>query len=267
MIAILRRSYYFCLLIALVVAATACSLVGGEAVEETAGHDVHWTYNGEEGPENWGGLSEEYTLCGTGVEQSPIDITAAAPRDVADVVFNYQDSALKIENNGHTVQVNYDTGSTIVVDGTTYTLAQFHFHAPSEHLLNGRAFPAEVHLVHKDAAGGLAVIGVLIEEGSENEALADVWAHLPATEQTEKTIDGARVHVDRFLPAERLSYRYDGSLTTPPCSEKVEWIVLTNPIQMSAAQISTFAEIVHHDNSRPPQPLNDRELAEDTSSN
>lgn len=259
----IRKVRWFCLLITLMVLAAACS--GGE--EETAEHTAsHWSYEGDSGPEHWSMLSEDYAVCGTGHEQSPIDVAAAAPEDLANIAFNYRPSNVNILNNGHTVQVNYDAGSTIELDGTTYNLLQFHLHAPSEHTVDGRSFPAELHLVHQNADGGLAVVGVLIEEGAENNNFASVWANLPAEEQAVETIGGATVAADSLLPADRLSYRYDGSLTTPPCSEGVEWLLLTTPIEMSAAQIRAFVDIVE-DNHRPVQPLHDRELVEDTSAN
>jgi carbonic anhydrase len=256
-----------CLLIAIALLATACSLGLREEVTVPAEHtDPHWSYEEESGPEHWGMLSESYILCSRGQEQSPIDITAAASQDLANIPFNYQSSKVNILHNGHTVQVEYDSGSSIQLDGTTYPLKQFHFHAPSEHQINGESFAAELHLVHQNTAGERAVVGVLIQEGAENENFASVWQHLPAHEQAVHTISGATVNADALLPAERLSYRYDGSLTTPPCDEEIEWIVLTTPIEMSSAQITALNDIVHH-NSRPVQPLNDRELVEDTSAN
>jgi carbonic anhydrase len=262
-----RKVGLFCLLIAVALVATACSLGISEEVAAPAEHaDPHWSYEGESGPENWGALGEKYILCSRGQAQSPIDITAATPQDVVNILFNYHASKVNILNNGHTVQVEYDAGSSIELDGTTYALKQFHFHAPSEHLLNGASFTAELHLVHQNTAGARAVVGVLIQEGAENENLASVWEHLPAREQAVHTIDGATVNADALLPADRLSYRYDGSLTTPPCDEEIEWLVLTTPIEMSSAQITALQEIVHH-NSRPVQPLHNRELVEDTSAN
>lgn len=141
---------------------------------------AHWTYEGEEGPEHWGEISADYEACGAGQAQSPIDLAGFGEADLANITFNYQPSKVNILNNGHTIQVNYDEGSSIDLDGTTYKLAQFHFHAPSEHSVAGKLADAEVHLVHKSDDDKLAVVGVLIQKGAENPAFKDVWANLPA---------------------------------------------------------------------------------------
>lgn len=230
-------------------------LAGAVAAQE----HVHWSYEGKEGPEHWGELSPDFALCAAGVEQSPVDIPASAAVNPADLVFNYQPSALKIQNNGHTIQVDYDPGSTLEVDGVPYELWQFHFHGPSEHTLNGEFSPMEMHLVHRSAEGGLVVVGVMIEGGDENEALAPVWGNLPAEEMEAETIPGASVDANALLPAERSYYRYNGSLTTPPCTEGVKWLVMSTPIELSGDQIAAFEEIIHA-NYRPVQPLNEREF-------
>jgi carbonic anhydrase len=225
----------------------------------------HWTYEGEAGPAEWGDLSEEYALCSSGQSQSPIDLHAAASQDLTDIVFNYQPSDLTIKNNGHTVQVDYAPGSTITVDGTDYELKQFHFHHPSEHAVDGVIYPLEMHLVHADADGNLAVVGVFIKEGmDDNVAFAPVFENLP-TEQVDPTaIDGVSVDAAALLPADHLFYTYSGSLTTPPCSEGVHWMVLSTPITLSPAQIQQFTDIFPLD-ARPLQPLNGRDLSADSS--
>jgi carbonic anhydrase len=233
-----------------------------EAIEVHTG--AHWTYEGAEGPENWGGLSADYEACASGMAQSPIDIAGAAAEDLANIVFDYQPSKIKIQNNGHTVQVDYDPGSSIELDGTRYELAQFHFHAPSEHTIAGKAADAELHLVHKTADGKqLAVVGVLIENGAENPAFATVWENIPA-EAGEAQAVAAEVDAEAMLPAELTTYRYDGSLTTPPCTEGVEWNVMTTPIQMSEAQLAAFTALFEG-NNRPVQALGERVLVEDSS--
>ena len=233
-------------------------------VEATAAPTaVHWTYEGEEGPEHWGEISADYEACASGKAQSPIDIAGAKAEDLANIAFDYKTSKLNILNNGHTVQVNYDPGSSIELDGTRYDLAQFHFHAPSEHSIAGKAADAELHLVHKSADGKLAVVGVLIEKGAENPAFATVWQNLPAEAGEPQTLAG-EVDAAAMLPAEQMTYRYDGSLTTPPCSEGVEWNVMTTPIQMSEAQLAAFTALFEG-NNRPVQPLGDRALVEDSS--
>ncbi|MEZ4860625.1 MAG: carbonic anhydrase family protein [Caldilineaceae bacterium] len=228
-------------------------------------HAIHWSYEGEGGPDHWGELNADYTACADGASQSPIDLSNAVGEDLPDIAFHYGESALNILNNGHTVQVNYDEGSYIEVDGMRYDLLQFHFHAPSEHTINGEQYPLELHLVHRNAEGGLAVVGVMIQEGAENPAFADIIAHAPAGEMAVMTVDNLMVSAESLLPAERLYFAYSGSLTTPPCSEQVKWHVLTTPVELSVEQIATLANILHN-NFRPVQPLHDRTLVVDTTS-
>lgn len=262
---------YFAVLIA-VAAIVALSLWplkghGGDEHEEepgdAGGHAaVHWSYGGAEGPEHWGDLSPDFAACKSGRMQSPIDI---APQDTGLAVgapgheFAYQEVPLSILHNGHTVQLNYAPGSSMSIQGQSYDLLQFHFHAPSEHTVGGKAFPMEAHFVHQDSHGGLAVLGVMIEEGAANAALAGAWAHLPAHETAEQTVADVRIDASAVLPPDGRYHHYKGSLTTPPCSEGVRWFVLTEPISMSAAQIKKF-EAAASPNARPVQPLNARLL-------
>jgi carbonic anhydrase len=232
------------------------------ACATTEAEHPHWGYEGEGGPEHWGELSEEYELCETGVEQSPIDLSGETEQDLANIQFSYEPSAINILNNGHTIQVNYDEGSSIEVNGTRYQLLQFHFHAPSEHTEDGESFPAELHLVHADADGNLAVVGILLEEGQESAALAPVWLHLPAQEGEVETVEGS-VDAAGFLPEEQATYRYSGSLTTPPCSEGVSWFVMMEPVEISAEQLQQLAVIIEGSN-RPIQELGERDLLGDT---
>ena len=213
----------------------------------------HFEYEGEDRPEEWAELSAGYETCGIGQKQSPIDLANATPTDLANITFEYGQSAVNIINNGHTIQVNVSSGSHIVIGGETYNLAQFHFHAPGEHTVAGQSYPLEMHLVHRAASKTLAVVGVFIAEGAENAAFAPVWEHLPA-EETGITATGATVDVAALLPPAQLFYRYNGSLTTPPCSEGVLWSVMTTPIEMSAEQIAAFTEIIGG-NNRPVQPI------------
>ena len=237
-----------------------------DAAEPTA-TPVHFTYEGEEGPENWASLSPAYEAC-AGTHQSPIDLTEAGAQDLANLVFQYQTSRIHIKNNGHTVQVDYDAGSTLELDGHRYMLTQFHFHAPSEHTINGQPAAAELHLVHAidDGSlpeGSLAVVGVMIQEGAENPAFSAVWDNLYVANATAQTVDG-EVNAAEMLPAGQTTYRYAGSLTTPPCSETVAWNVMTEPIEMSAGQLDAFRGLFEGANNRPVQPINDRELAVDS---
>ncbi len=223
-------------------------------------HTAHWGYSGEEGPSHWGDLSTDWATCKTGTEQSPIDIPAGTHAGMADgLSMAYDESAVTILNNGHTVQVNYDAGSDLTYGGKTYELKQFHFHAHSENTVEGMSYPMEMHLVHAAADGSLAVVGVFIDEGAENAALADVFANMPADESEATAIAGAAVNATDLLPADKASWRFDGSLTTPPCSEGVKWILMATPIEASAAQIEAFTDIDDH-NYRPTQDLNGRTI-------
>lgn len=219
---------------------------------------AHFEYTGEDGPEHWGDLSAAYATCKTGQAQSPIDIGTTTPKDLPNLVPAYVAGALAAVNNGHTIQVNVPSGSKLNVEGVDYPLLQFHFHHPSEHTVNGVAFPLEMHLVHKAADGSLAVVGVLIKSGAENAPLKPLFSALPATAAgTLNTAD--LINPADLLPADKTYFKYAGSLTTPPCSEGVKWHVLKNPVEMSDAQLNAFSGIFSL-NARPVQSLNAREL-------
>ena len=224
---------------------------------------VHWSYEGEEGPAHWGELSPDFALCASGKKQSPVDLAEATQQDLPNIVFHYQPSKINIINNGHTIQVNYDPGSFIELDGARYDLQQFHFHAPSEHSIAGEQAEAELHLVHKNANGDLAVVGVLINAGQANSAIQPVWDNLPEQAGPVQSLD-AQVNAGDLLPAIQTTYRYDGSLTTPPCSEGVKWLVMTQGITLSQEQLATFTNLFEG-NNRPIQALNGRVEVEDTS--
>jgi len=234
------------------------------APKQEQARSPHWTYEGEEGPEHWGDLDPSYAVCSDGKSQSPIDVSNPSEKDLTNIVFHYEASAVNILNNGHTVQVNYDAGSDIELDTVRYELLQFHYHAPSEHVIDGKSFPAEIHLVHKNAEGGLAVIGILLEEGNENSAFDPFMNHLP-TEKSEVQDAGVTIKVHEFLPVIQTTFRYSGSLTTPPCTEGVSWLLMTMPVGLSAEQLSKLESIFEDGNNRPVQPLNERPLDEDSS--
>jgi carbonic anhydrase len=255
-----RRIRLAAAVVAGVVLMTGC----GDDVPETRddGLDTRWGYTGDIGPSKWGSLSEAFETCAEGSEQSPIDIAGSRSRDLPEIAFDYQESPLTILNNGHTIEVEYEEGSTIAVDGRRYGLAQFHFHAPSEHQVDGNPLAAEIHLVHRDANGRIAVVGLLVEQGAENQALASAWEHLPAEPTAAESIEAEVVDADRLLPRERMYYSYRGSLTTPPCTEQVTWLVMTEPIQMSGEQLGALTGIVRT-NNRPLQPLGERRILVD----
>lgn len=235
----------------------AVGLALSTAAAVTASGPVHWGYEGEGGPAHWGDLSPEFATCGSGREQSPIDIPRDAPINTQGLEFNYRPSALTIANNGHSIQVDYEAGSTLAAGDAAWGLVQFHLHAPSEHTLGGAYSPMELHLVHKDAGGRIAVAGVLIVEGAHNPAYEPVLAHMPSQVGEAELIPGSAVDAGALLPTDRSYYRYPGSLTTPPCTEGVTWFVLAEHVELSAAQIAAFREL-YDGNDRPIQPLNDR---------
>ena len=222
-----------------------------------------WGYEAENGPEVWARLSPEYGLCGVGKHQSPIDIVNPTPAELPAINFNYQSTSLNIHNTGNTIEVAYPKGSWIEVDGTKHHLLQFHFHAPSEHTVTGSLFDMEMHLVHESEDGTLAVIGVLIKSGSINTAFNAFWHYLPPIPSESRQIKNVIINAFDLLPRTKHTYRYEGSLTTPPCSEDVKWFVMTTPIEMSQSQIAAF-KAIFDGNNRPVQPLNGRELLVDT---
>ena len=219
----------------------------------------HWTYDGHSGPENWGTLEHEYAACGEGKEQSPIDIRDAKPDHLSPIEVRYKDTPLDIVNNGHTIQINYETNSHAVLAGHDYKLAQFHFHAPSEHRIDGHSFPMELHIVHKDDAGNIAVIGLLFEEGKENSFLERFWSKLPQHAEEKQHYDNTEINVSDLLPANKAYFHYSGSLTTPPCTQGVKWFVMKEAVSASGEQIKKFAALFGH-NERPVQALNGRTI-------
>lgn len=250
------KKIVWALLVALPVVVLACG-DGGDGDGSSA---AEWGYDGSIGPDYWADLDPSYATCGDGLEQSPIDVPGdVAPAVLPALVVDYHETPLVIFNNGHTVEVQYEEGSTLSVEQSTWEVEQFHFHAHSEHTVAGVAAPLEMHIVHEDDEGGLAVVGVLIVEGADNPALQTVFDYLPAEQGDPEEIEGVDVNVADLLPQDLAAWRYDGSLTTPPCSEGVRWHVLATPIEASAGQIDSFEAIFDH-NYRPVQPLGAREI-------
>ncbi|HHQ4482689.1 TPA: carbonic anhydrase [Aeromonas veronii] len=216
----------------------------------------HWEYSGEAGPAHWAKLTPEFGQC-AGSNQSPVDLSGLVEAKPAPLVLHYQAGGNTVVNNGHTVQVGYAPGSTLQLDGTTFELKQFHFHAPSENLIEGKSYPLEGHLVHVSDKGEIAVVAVMFEAGKANPVLAAAWGELPAKVGEIHTLK-APLSAEQLLPESRDYYRFSGSLTTPPCSEGVRWLVMKQPVEVSQAQIDAFKAVMHHSNNRPVQPLNGR---------
>jgi carbonic anhydrase len=217
---------------------------------------THWGYSGEAGPDNWAKLSPEYSAC-AGKNQSPINLTGFIEAKLKPIAFDYKGGSAEILNNGHTVQIGALPGSSILVDGIQFVLKQFHFHAPSENLINGKSFPMEAHLVHADKDGNLAVVAVMLTEGKANKTLEKAWAQMPKNEGDTLSLS-PDISPLGILPRNREYYRFSGSLTTPPCSEGVRWLVMKHPISASKKQIDEFAHVMHHPNNRPLQAVNGR---------
>lgn len=224
-------------------------------------HEAHWSYEGHGAPEHWASLNAENQACGAGHKQSPVDLVVASAQATAHpkIAFQYRPSAMHMLNNGHTVQMNYDAGSTAMIDGQPYQLVQFHFHSPSEHTVNGKAYPLEVHLVHRSASGSLAVIGILFEKGAANPALATLWPSFPTA--AGNPVDAAGTfNAASLVPGDTKFLTYPGSLTTPPCTEGVLWNVAQKASTASDEQISFFVNKFYNGNARPVQPMHDRTL-------
>ena len=233
---------------------------GGEAVpdEETR---PHWGYEGSISPERWGSLDPDFAACSVGKRQSPIALTGAEPAELPRIAFDYRPSPISIWNTGNSIQVDHEAGSGITIEGSRYELQQFHFHAPSEHAVECGSFPMEMHLVHAREDGALAVVAVFLEEGAANPELAPVLSSPPRTPGPARTVRGT-VDANHLLPRRRTSWRYRGSLTTPPRTEGVSWIIMTEPLSVSREQIAAHNAIFPN-NSRPVQPLNGRLLLTD----
>jgi len=208
---------------------------GAEEVAHAPGHEVQWGYEEDNGPAVWADLDPGFALCGTGTSQSPIDLTNVEAGSLPDLFLPTGlrviggEHAVDVENNGHSVQFSYDRGDVLVIGDVPFESAQFHFHAPSEHTVDGRHFPMEMHVVHLSPTGVLAGLGVLIEEGAHNAAFEPLWGSLPETKGAVEHLEGIQVGMDELFPADRQVYRYLGSLTTPPCTEGGLWFVFVEP--------------------------------------
>ena len=245
------------------------------------GHST-WGYEGPRGPFHWGKLGPEFSLCEKGMAQSPIDLLRAHKTILDDIQFSYRDAPFHVVNNGHTLQevepisetvksrypkhgqtvLHFDKDSTIVFDEDLYLLEQFHFHVPSEHTIDQRHYPMELHLVHHNERHEVAVVAVFMEEGKHNPFFETFLEHAPAKVGEVNDDHNHTVNPMTLLPERKSYYRYSGSFTTPPCSEGVIWAVMHDPIEVSAEQIQKFRTLVGHDNVRPTQPLHKRFVLE-----
>lgn len=237
---------------------------GPEGVPEDVPEEgIAWGYDGAQGPEQWGSLCPGWSQCAQGSAQSPVDIPASAPVNAGGLQFRYVPGPLRIVNTGRTVQVDWEPGSVLEAEGERYELVQFHFHAHSEHTIDGAYADVELHLVHANRAGELVVVGVFLEASpqgaEENPAFRLLWAHLPPEPGPPRAVPGVTFDPAELLPGSRAYWRYDGSLTTPPCTEGVKWFLLQEPVRLSQEQIDRFTRL-YDNNYRPLQPLNDRQF-------
>lgn len=221
---------------------------------------THWSYAEETGPLHWADMQADWARCSTGARQSPIDIRDGLKVDLEPITFDYKPAGFAIVDNGHTIQVNLGAGNSLTVGGHTYALVQFHFHRPSEEKINGVGTDMVMHLVHKDTDGRLAVVAVLLEKGAARKLIQTIWNNLPLEKDMlvtpETTID-----LNEMLPSEQRYFTYMGSLTTPPCSEGVLWMVMKTPVSISQQQIGIFARL-YPMNARPIQDTSARRIKE-----
>ena len=236
----------------------ACLILVSPALA-AEGH--HWGYTGEFSPENWHKADPSFGLCQEGKNQTPIDIKA--DYDVALPALNlaYDHKGESVLNNGHTIQVSFPSGNSLTVGDRVFSLLQVHFHSPSENTLNGQSFPMEAHFVHKDSEGNLLVLAVFFKEGEANPGMAALWKDMPkAANQTAKLSQA--FDPKSILPASMDYIYFNGSLTTPPCSEGVRWSVLKTPLTVSKEQAEELLKVMKGPNNRPLQPANARPVLE-----
>jgi carbonic anhydrase len=239
-----------------------CTLIFVITCVAQESHPQHtWDYSQSRGPTHWGDLKPEFATCKNGHHQSPVDIRNPQKADLPPIEFGYMPSPLRIIDNGHTIMVNYGSGSFMSVGGKKYALKQFHFHRPSEEKINGRNYDMAIHLVHADEQGKLAVVAVLLQQGEDNPLVRELWKDLPKQKEREELLASVQIDVTGLLPADRGYYTFSGSLTTPPCTEDVAWFVLKHPVTISSAEIEQFSTL-YRDDARPTQPLYDRVVLE-----
>lgn len=229
------------------------------SIAQEGGHPPHWNYAGEVGPAHWAEFEPDFGVCSSGRNQSPVDLGNFIEADLPEIAFDYAPGGHEVVNNGHAVQVNYNAGSSITVDSTVFELKQFHFHSPSEHTINGKSFPMVAHFVHADAEGNLAVVALMFEEGGSNKLLQQVARQVPQVENGKAGLAPPVAATDLLHP-NREYYRYNGSLTTPPCSEGVRWFVLKQPATATAEQLQMVVKAIGHPNNRPLQPIGARSV-------
>jgi carbonic anhydrase len=233
------------------------AVVAQQAATPPAGPD--WGYYGKKGPYGWSKLDPAYSACSKGKLQSPIDIRSAKRNPALQPIdFHYVSGPVTLVNTGHTIRINVAPGGYINFNGTRYDLVEFHFHHPAEDLVEGKLSDMVIDLVHKNAAGQLAIIAVRLNEGRVNGSLAALWPSLPQTTGATASIQDSFNPLG-LLPANRNYWNYVGSITVPPCTEGVQWLFMQNPTELAQDQLETFARL-YPDNARPLQSKNGRKI-------
>lgn len=217
----------------------------------------HWDYDGQQGPKHWGKLSPDNTLCTEGKNQSPIHLSNFQEAKLNHIPFDYKVVDKYVEHHGHAIQVDFASGNNIEVDNHNFELKQVHFHTPSEHQIEGKSFPMEAHFVHADQSGNLAVIGVMFDIGAQNKSLSRVLKVAPKTMHNKVKL-GKDFSPMALLPSNKSYYRYNGSLTTPPCTEGVRWLIMKQPSYLSSEQLEKLRALVGNNNNRPLMDINAR---------
>lgn len=266
-----NKKIFIAITISLTIA--SCSTNKTEQNKSKSAVPIEWSYKGNDGPSYWGDLCPKYSECSNGKHQSPINISSADFIKVDEFDIDYKMSKLTVRNNehmhdiidnGHTIQANVDDASLLTINGVKYTLKQFHFHTPSEHTVNGESFPMEMHMVHLSDQNKIAVISFLFKESTENnEEIALLINNLPKQKGEQINLNGEVFDIDKLDKMDISNiHHYSGSLTTPPCSEDVEWIILEDKISISKNQVLCFYNVIGP-NNRPTQAINNRKIMED----
>ncbi|MBS3934699.1 MAG: carbonic anhydrase family protein [Sulfuritalea sp.] len=222
---------------------------------------VQWGYAGPGAPENWHRITPAYALCAAGKRQAPIDIRSGIRVDLETIRFDYRPTRFRITDTGHTLRVDVAEGNSITVMGRGWQLEHLVFRRPAEERVHGKTYEMSVQLVHRDLAGHLAIVAVLVERGPEHPLIQALWNHMPLDKGLSVEPPGVAIDLAQLLPERRDYYTYMGSLTTPPCTENVLWMVLKEPIPVSPEQIGIFARLYPH-NARPVQPPHGRLIKE-----
>ena len=252
-----KWQFKFVLSAVFLTAASTIAVIPSPSLAEEQSSD--WGYGGASNSTRWGELSSEFETCELGRDQSPIDVSVTEEGESTEIEFDYESTSnVEVVDNGKTIEVDYEPGNNITIKNEVYELVQFHFHTPSEHTIDNESSAMELHLVHQNEAGELAVIGILMEAGAENDTIASIWSAIPSQNKAAQN-SGITIDTASLLPEDKTFVSYDGSLTTPPCNEQVNWNLLLEPIELSVEQIETFESLYPY-NARPIQPLNGRSI-------